>query len=527
MGNVDTIQANCDPKPLIELNRAIRKIPFVEGLEAIRKIAFTKDRTLGGRGYPWVTLFGTKNRETQLKDIHQFELDYMAKALLLFGDPNRSAQPSYQTFRSLVNVIKGVSLPYFSQGDVATIDGWPLVKAQTFATSIILMQTIWQQRFFQTNWALRFYRYQRMFGSQLPVGKTSVAEFIAREFGVDWSTLSKFALATMIISQSNYSPLDLDWYAASQYSKTTFLNQHVAAAILDRLSWASVAEFRHDYQQSPFRDDDKMLYDYNPLWTRPFVRHKRGWLLPIPSYLIRAITEALVYELRNALGGQFGNVFGTKVFQEYVHDVLARRTDVQVVDMDSVLGLGNHKRCDFLVTDGQGVNLYVECKASTPTLSSRLGRYEDVVNEAKRIAAALEQCVLTQQMVNDGGVAQARPQPVEFFLVVAMDEHYLFDVDAFLRSLVEMELLAKGIKLATEYRVVGIETLETLMDLTPPQSFVPNITAAYATHSPIVFELSHLNLLPPTKSVAFQHVASQLNEISRELFGQDLSSWPT
>jgi len=523
---VDAIHANCDAQPLNDLNNQIRKLAFVEGLETIRKLAFSKDRVLGGGTYPWNTLFSTRNQESQLTDIYQFELDYLSKSLLLFGDPNRSCLPSFHTFRSFVNVLKDINLPYINRTDFSIVDGWPLPEAQAFSRSIILMQTVWQQMFFQNNWALRFYRYEKMFQSHVPIGATSISDVIAHEFGVDWATLSKFALATMIIARSNYSPLDLAWYDHPQYRHTTFLNRTVVQQILHRLSWDNLNDFRDNYYNSPFRDDEKMLYDYNPLWTRPFVRHKDKWLMPIPSYLIRGITEALVYDLRNKLGGAFGHVFGTSVFQEYVHDVLTRRPDVQVTNMDAIKRLKAQKRCDFVVFDGHttNTNLYVECKASTPTLNSRLGRYADIKKEAKRIADALEQCVLTQKMVADGTLGEVPAGPQELFLIVAMEEHYLFDVDPFLENFVNQELAAKGITLTTAYRVVGIETLEQLVDLTPPHKFMPQLISAFASGNPLVFELNRLNLLPFATSLAFQHVMTRLNDISQELFGRDLDA---
>ncbi len=142
--------------------------------------------------------------------------------------------------------------------------------------------------------------------------------------------------------------------------------------------------------------DGRWIYTWNPLIATPLISidplHPERILCPIPSHIMRRITQGLYYDLYNRKG--FDNAFGAS-FELYIGELLRQvcRKPMTIIRPAPYDGSKGRKHgLDWVLTDGM-TSLAIECKTKRLTLDSKFGSDFDALDrDLDVMASALTQC---------------------------------------------------------------------------------------------------------------------------------------
>jgi hypothetical protein len=198
--------------------------------------------------------------------------------------------------------------------------------------------------------------------------------------------------------------------------------------------------------------DGRWIYAWNPLHAFPLVRfdpaHPERVICPIPSLLMRRMTEGLFYDLIGE--PKFGDAFG-RSFQTYVGEVLAAACPAPAFglreEQEYWIGKNRKDGVDWILQDDTAV-LFIECKTSRLRLDAK------VSSDAEALEAGLDSLAasLVQHYKNivdalEGRTTWANPDRPGFPLLVTLEDWWVFGprIAGYLRESVKRKLGAEGL----------------------------------------------------------------------------------
>ncbi|MCK4205979.1 hypothetical protein J3U99_14475 [Brucella pituitosa] len=177
--------------------------------------------------------------------------------------------------------------------------------------------------------------------------------------------------------------------------------------------------------------DQAWPFSFNPLRDRPLIRFDRHHLerviCPIPSFLMRRVSDGLYYDICNEPG--FDNAFGAS-FEVYVGEVLSmffKEPHATVRSAASYEDGKQHKHgIDWIVTDGTA-NLFIECKTKRLRLAAKFSEDNDELGKDLHKMAGF--IVQTYKNILDALSGKTTWQTNElptYPLIVTMEDWWLF-----------------------------------------------------------------------------------------------------
>jgi hypothetical protein len=261
-------------------------------------------------------------------------------------------------------------------------------------------------------------RYMRIFGRE------GVEPIVLQQTGLTVLELNRLTFATCghflrrpgLSTQQSYAVLGLDAETSRRY--------------FDRLS-SDVPTLRAAVQKEQ-RYDGAWLYAWNPLRARPLIRfdpaHPDRVLCPIPSLLMRRVSEGLYYDLIEVPA--FANAFG-RSFQTYVGEILSLSCPAPRFELfeerEYWVGKNRKDGLDWILQDADAT-LFIECKTSRLRIDAKVSSDTEALCEAlDRLAKAVAQNYKNIEDALAGLTHWAPSQKTPYPLVVTLEDWWVFN----------------------------------------------------------------------------------------------------
>ncbi len=184
--------------------------------------------------------------------------------------------------------------------------------------------------------------------------------------------------------------------------------------------------------QKEQRYDGAWLYAWNPLRARPLIRfdpaHPDRVLCPIPSLLMRRVSEGLYYDLIEVPA--FANAFGAS-FQTYVGEILSLSCPSPrfelLAEREYRVGKNRKDGVDWILQDADAT-LFIECKTSRLRIDAKVSSDTDALEDAlDRLAQAVAQHYKNIADALAGLTHWAPSGRTPYPLVVTLEDWWVFN----------------------------------------------------------------------------------------------------
>lgn len=282
-------------------------------------------------------------------------------------------------------------------------------------------QFVWQQQRFDWRWIIRYYKlFNRPAIDTLAQAATGLA--IDQIYLIGMSYLGIFFGEPRAVRKINVELPGLDRQHIENFLAFTSLSR---ADLSQRLRAEHALDESFAYRYSSLREFPLVRFSY---------RGSEEVACPIPTLLFWRITTGLYYALKDQRG--FPTAFGQS-FQSYVGEVLQQRiTSSQMSVLEEAeYHIGNRRKdtVDWIVRQGDGAALFVECKTKRLTWASKAGLADltALEQDIRKLAGAMVQVYRTIRDYRAGRYPQLefiegrRIYPV----IVTLEDWYFFGIE--------------------------------------------------------------------------------------------------
>lgn len=223
--------------------------------------------------------------------------------------------------------------------------------------------------------------------------------------------------------------------------------------------------------------DEKYAYRYSSLREFPIVEFDVDGdyylFCPIPTLLFWRVTDGLYYDLMNHKG--FSNLFG-KSFQRYVGEIVDKRLGSGELlfqgEAEYFVGGNRKDSVDWMVSDGDLTNMFVECKTKRMTWNTKA----EILQEGdiqKDLQFLSEAVVQVYKFIGDyiyGKYDKKNHTDENIYpLIVTMEDWFIFGYDIPVRlresitNLVEEQGIEKEFLEKYPYFIMSVEEFSEML----------------------------------------------------------------
>ncbi|PCI52526.1 MAG: hypothetical protein COB36_14920 [Alphaproteobacteria bacterium] len=281
------------------------------------------------------------------KGVHEWQLELLARELILNATENSKIDMRvYKNFASTVAKLKAV------EDSIVGCAAYRHLYEENVFRELYRMshrQMPWQQ---QPN-SSDYLRYFKIFGH------ADLNAILERTIGLNAQQLYTLGLG--------FSGMYLEHFGLNdpiRFEMEGILEQEHIDQFTQRFS-IEIDDLKKNVAEAQSYDQD-FAYTMNPLLITPLVWvtqfGKRTLIAPIPTYVLRRVTEGIYYEIYDAVG--FSAAYGES-FQEYVGEVLVATTEAFACDIlaeqEYQVGRDRKDSVDWIMEDNTAT-IFVECK---------------------------------------------------------------------------------------------------------------------------------------------------------------------
>lgn len=393
------------------------------------------------------------------KHLFPWDLDVFAREIILNGDPH--GKNSFEDWNSVAVV--GNFIRHLDDGITSRRDeSYDVFRVMH---RIVHFQFPWQRPPSSSSMV----RYLKIYEG------TTLEEIVVARFGMTMRQLYYLGL-----SMAGHFSGQPGFNITTDFSQLG-INPERGLAFMRRIT-SSLADLRAATRERQ-RYDEAWMYAWNPLYDTPLVgiepAHPERTICPLPSLLLRRVSEGLFYNIKEDVG--FQNAYGS-AFQNYVGYVLRTLCPepfTVIEEQPYRVGKNLKHGVDWILQD-DGASAFIECKTKRLRHDAKFGADDDqLVDDLDKMARGITQLYKNILDAQAGLTPWAPTKKPIYPLVVTLEDWWLFtsSIHRRLNQLLEEHFVAEGLDLALldamPFTIASVDELEQALIAIAEEGVLP------------------------------------------------------
>lgn len=402
---------------LIDYEEKLKHFNLESKLEVCRKIAHTLTYNLSP--LQPLTIFINPQQDKILGELHRshnlYEIEYLALASTVNGECKDELKKfdDFNDFCQLINIYNDIEVAPKNK----PIDD--LEWVMTFHR--IGLQQHGNPKLPYGN--LRRYDYLFNFSNE----HINIEEIFIKNFKYRFTDYVLLIFTIFAISAHQDMPLD-EYAMIHTLSEVPILKGINVKLMLDNLS-TDREEILKFHNETKNNDRKFRIYDYNPYSQYPLLKHNGKFLIPIPQYLFKAITEGFYHRLCEIIGITFRENFGKNAFESCVGNILDwYKNDYTIIREFPYGRKGGEQSPDYILVKNNEL-IFIEIKGTTPKIKLRENDPKVFKEQLLQgFGVGVTQCLKKEQDLIDGVITHSLfPKKVDnvYYLVVVLEDFHI------------------------------------------------------------------------------------------------------